>query len=197
MVSRGRCGCQRAGRTVLEGAGAAHRAAHRRIGGGGDLVAVQLEVGDIAALVSNLEAVGRARAHLVFVQRPVHKVIARGRCGCQRAGRTVLVGAGARHAAAVGGVDAGRDLVACSIRRNEEHRVAPVGDGFTANTQNTSCIPGERGQASEGVLGILNREGVSKNDIVFSQQNIVNGEIVAFGIHRSVLAIRPSESVFS
>ena len=115
VVTRGGRGGQSAGLEVLEITRAADGAAFRGIGGGGDAVAVQREVGHIMGRASDLELVGFGSTHHRAVEGPFEEVVTRQRRGHQRAGVEVMVGVGSGNCAAHGGIGLGGDGVAVDL----------------------------------------------------------------------------------
>ena len=99
MVPRRRRCHQGAGGEMLIAARPAHRAALRRIHGGGDLIAVQSEVGHIVRRTRNHELVGLRGADHTAVQGPAHEMVPRRRRCHQGAYIKVLVSPGTFHRA--------------------------------------------------------------------------------------------------
>ena len=162
---------------MVVGACASHRAARRRVGRGGDGVAVQREVGHIRCALQHREAVGRVGGDHRSVLGPIHEGVACvGRRG--QGGRgAVVVGACASHRAARRRVGRGGDGVAvqrevghirCALQHREavgrvggDHRsvLGPIHEGV-------ACV-GRRGQGGCGavVIGACTRHCAARRRV--------------------------------
>ena len=106
---------QRAVLEVVVGTSASDHTTISRIGGGCNLVAVQLEVGDIACCLCHLEGIGRIGGHLNAVLRPSEEGIARSSGGRQRAVGEVVKGSSTSDRTAFSRIGCCRDRVTINL----------------------------------------------------------------------------------
>ena len=99
---------------------ASHATARGRVGRSGDLVAVELEIGDQSSRTFNREAVGRAGRHHVSVLGPVDKGVSRVGVGRQGHLFAEVVCVSASHATACGRVGRSGDFVAVEAEVGDE-----------------------------------------------------------------------------
>ena len=143
---------------MVVGAAAGDCSAVGRVGGHGDGVGVELEVGDVFGVSGDGEGVACAVADHHVILFPIVEGVAGVGGGNEGAGITDAEFSVARNSASIGWIGAGRDSnCGCvTLCRGEVYRITPVGLHFITNALHTHAISSVRGQTSEGILGILN-----------------------------------------
>ena len=123
IVQVGGSGGEGGGFTVVVGACAADCTAVDRVRGGGDVVAVQGEVGDEVNSFCDREGVGGVAGDRAMDVAPVCEGVAGGGSGGQSGGLSVLVSACTLHGAAVGRVDSDGDVEAGKFKVGDKFNI--------------------------------------------------------------------------